>query len=149
MTRWALIQGIVVANVVEQDSPPAIPGQWVECGDAGPGWHYVEGVFSDPFAPPPAPPPPPHVSVGAFKDRLGMDAHAIAVSTHPACVAAREALVGRKYVDLVRPDVAALLDLLIATNQPAANALFPGSGPITAEKKAAILTAPVLGSERP
>jgi hypothetical protein len=43
--RWALIENNVVANVVEQDSQPQIPGVWVECGDAGPGWHYVNGVF--------------------------------------------------------------------------------------------------------
>ena len=52
--RWALIIDGLVANVVEQDDEPQIGGQWVACGDAGPGWTY-DG--SD-FAPPPAPPTP-------------------------------------------------------------------------------------------
>ena len=146
MTRWALIDGATVATVVEQGDMPTIGGTWVECTGqpVGPGDLYAEGVFTRP-----APVVVRHVSVGAFKDRLGMDAHAIAVSTHPACVAAREALVGRKWVDLDRPDVAALMDLLIATTQPTANALFAGCGPMTAEKKATILGSPVLDSERP
>lgn len=80
-----------------------------------------------------------HIYVGAFKDRLGMDALAIAASTHPICQAVKEMLRDRKYVDLNDSRTAALLDMLIATGQPEETAYFPSAGPITPEKKAVIL----------
>jgi hypothetical protein len=46
--RWALIEGGTVANVVEQDDAPQIPGTWVACGDAGPGWLFDGSSFTDP-----------------------------------------------------------------------------------------------------
>lgn len=61
--RWALIESGRVANVVEQDDEPQIGGQWVACGDAGPGWTY-DG--SD-FAQPPAPPAPAFVPVVSMR----------------------------------------------------------------------------------
>jgi hypothetical protein len=48
--RYALIQNGAVSTVVEQPNLPTIPGQWVACGDAGPGWAYNGSAF--------APPPP-------------------------------------------------------------------------------------------
>lgn len=92
---------------------------------------------------------PRHITVGAMKDRLGMDALALSVSTHDACVAVKEMLYDRQYVDLDSQKTSNLLDLLIATSQPATNAMFPGSGPMTSGKKANILGAVVLDSERP
>lgn len=55
--RYALINSGLVANVVEQDSTPTIPGTWVACvacGNAGPGWAYDGSAFT----PPPMPPMP-------------------------------------------------------------------------------------------
>lgn len=46
--RWALIASGQVANVVEQDSTPPIPGTWVACGNAGPGWAYDGETFTPP-----------------------------------------------------------------------------------------------------
>jgi len=46
MKRWALIAGDRVANVVEQDAAPQLPGTWVEAASAGPGWRYSGGVFT-------------------------------------------------------------------------------------------------------
>lgn len=92
---------------------------------------------------------PRHIANGAFKDRLGADAPAIAVSAHPACVAVREMLYDRKYVDLDSPTVVQMLNLLMATAQPDPHPLFDGSGPMTPEKVEAILAAPVLDLERP
>lgn len=48
MTRYALIESGRVANVVEQASLPAIPGTWVACGNAGPGWSYDGSTFTAP-----------------------------------------------------------------------------------------------------
>jgi hypothetical protein len=55
---------------------------------------------------------------------------------------------GRLYVDLKGSQASDLLDLLIATNQPAANAMFAGSGPMTLTKKAAITDTPTTNAER-
>lgn len=85
---------------------------------------------------------------GPFKDRLGVDGLALSASAHPICIAAREALAGRLYINLKNPKVAQILDMLIATGQPAASPYFPGSGPMTAEKKAAILSVPATEAER-
>jgi hypothetical protein len=52
MKRWALIEGGVVANVVEQDSEPTIGGVWVPVGGmaVGPGDTYDGTFFSRPVA---------------------------------------------------------------------------------------------------
>ena len=59
MKRWALVEGTLVKNVVEQETQPQIEGEWVwiEDGKAGPGWFYVDGQFINPV-PPPLPPEP-------------------------------------------------------------------------------------------
>lgn len=88
------------------------------------------------------------VDVGPFYDRFGPDALAIAASDHGACRAVQTLTGVRKYIDLKDPRVAAMIDMLIATNQPAAQPLAPDSGPMTAEKKAAILTTPTTEYER-
>lgn len=88
------------------------------------------------------------VDVGPFKDRLGMDALAIAASTNDACKAVIEMLNGRIYVDLKGQSTLNLINLLIATNQPSANPIFSGSGPLTAAKKALLINTPTLESER-
>ena len=77
--------------------------------------------------------------VGPFKDRLGMDALAIAASTQDACKAVMGMLSDRKYVDLQGTQVANMLNILIANGQPTANAMFPGSGPMTTTKRDAII----------
>lgn len=51
MSRWALIQGGMVATVVEQDTMPTIPGQWVDCTGlaVGPGNTYNGVAFAAPL----------------------------------------------------------------------------------------------------
>lgn len=88
------------------------------------------------------------VDVGPFKDRIGMDIGAIAASQHSACLGVKEFLNGRKYVNLRDPKVSLLLDVMIANNQPAADPVWPGSGPISATKKAVILDTPTTEEER-
>lgn len=44
MRRWALVSGITIQAVVEQDSEPQIDGQWVELTPGfGPGDAAVDG----------------------------------------------------------------------------------------------------------
>lgn len=63
LTRYAIIDGINVVNVVEYENPPGNPPPGfpdnyiaVQSDTAGPGWLYEDGVFIDPT--PPAPPRP-------------------------------------------------------------------------------------------
>ena len=88
------------------------------------------------------------IDVGPFKDRLGMDAPAIYASTHDACKGVVGLVEGRKYINLKDPRIAQMMGVLIATAQPAANAVWPGSGPMTAAKRDSILNTPTVEDER-
>lgn len=155
--KYAFIfDGVVVNTVIaEADSVQGIAGPHTPVllaadSPVGVGWLWSGGEFSPP---PEAPALPPDarlwwIDVGPFKDRLGMDIGAIASSQHSACLGVREFLLGRKYVNLQDPKVALLMDVLIATNQPTADPVWPGSGPLTPSKKAAILTTPTTEDER-
>lgn len=85
---------------------------------------------------------------GPFKDRLGMDAPAIYASSHDACKGVVGMVSGRKYIDLKDPRIAAMMNVLIATAQPATNPVWPGSGPMTVAKRDAILNTPTTEYER-
>ena len=63
--RYALVVGGVVVNVVEQASLPTVPGQWVACGNAGPGWTYSNSTFAAP-----ADTRPRHITGYALKMRM-------------------------------------------------------------------------------
>ena len=61
LTRYAIIDGINVVNVIEYENtpgnpPPGFPKTFiaVQSDTAGPGWLYENGQFTDPT--PPAPP---------------------------------------------------------------------------------------------
>ena len=51
--RFAIIESGVVANVVVADAELASQNGWVACPDAGPGWTYADGVFTEPPEPEP------------------------------------------------------------------------------------------------
>lgn len=122
-------------------------------GESRANWTGVEWVEL-PYVAPPAPVEPEAdprlwwVDVGPFYDRFGPDALAIAASDHGACKAVQTLTSVRKYIDLRDPRVASMIDMLIATGQPVAQPWAPGSGPMTAAKKAAILTTPTVEAER-
>lgn len=82
------------------------------------------------------------LSVGAFKDKLGPNALAMAVSTHPICQALREMLYDRESVDLDSPRLYEYMMLLVNNNLPEADPNFPGSGPLTADIVKIILDVP-------
>lgn len=142
--RYARIAGGVVEACTM--SQAALDG-WVTCpAFVGPGWTFADEEFS-----PPQSVEDPRVwwiDVGPFKDRLGMDAPAIASSAHSACKGVMALLEGRKYVDLRDAKVNAMLGVLIATNQPTADPVWPGSGPMTGDKRNAILNTPTTEYER-
>lgn len=130
----------------ETEEVPGDPGIAApEVDQLWPNFTGIEWKLVPYFLPPvpPVPEDPPHewyMYVGPFKDRLGMDALALGASSHDACKAIREMLYDRKFIDLKGAQVSAMMDILIATAQPDANPMFPGSGPMTVEKKAAILS---------
>ena len=88
------------------------------------------------------------IDVGPFYDRFGIDGVAIAASDSGACRAVQTLTGVRKYIDLKDPKVAQQIDMLIGLQEPKAVAYLPGAGPMTAAKKAAILTTPTTEAER-
>lgn len=141
--RWALIAGGRVANVVEQDDQPQIGGQWVACGDAGPGWSYSGGQFVAP-----AGPALPQwsdqnldarywwIDVGPFFDRFGPKALAVTGSADTQVQGLVTLVMPRQYIDLKRADLPGMLELLVA------------KGLITSGDKGAILTTATTEYER-
>lgn len=79
------------------------------------------------------------ISVGEFKDKLGSNALAIAISVHPICVALKELLYDRQVVDLDSPRLYEYLMLLANNSLPEADPNFPNSGPLTEEQVKLIL----------
>lgn len=142
MTRYALIFEGVVANVVE--SGEALDG-WTACtAGVSPGWRFADGTFHEAEVDPRVW----WIDVGPFKDRLGMNAPAIYASNHDACKGVVGMIEGRKYIDLKDPRIAAMMGVLIAVAEPAANPVWPGSGPMTAAMRDEILNTPTTEYER-
>lgn len=132
--RYALIQGGAVANVVEQDEAPTLPGEWVACGNAGPGWAYSGGNFTAPAV---VNPTEWLIDVGPFFDRFGAAKINILASANATVQALVRDLQIRKWVDLERADVAAGIDALIAL----------GVSGVDGALKTAVLTTPVAAAE--
>lgn len=98
----------------------------------------------------PLPPEPRRITLGALQKRIGpMRVFAIDTSMHPVCVALRSYLGRLTFIDLDDPDLPPMLGMLVATEQPAANPVFPGSSPVTEADVAQIIGAPVAPEERP
>ena len=144
--------GIVIAITqmsAQVDAPNLIAVEGLDSGLMGQRYSVQTGEF-EPVPVPPAEPDPRlwWMDVGPFYDRFGADAVAIAASDNGACKAVQTLTGVRKYVDLKDPRIGQMIDMLIATAQPAAQPWAPGSGPMTLEKKAAILTTPTTEYER-
>lgn len=88
------------------------------------------------------------IYLGRFNARLGMDALAIAASDNEVCKAFVQVLSMSEYVQLNGAEVGNAMNMLISAAQPAANATFPGSGPMTVEKKAMYLQTKTTDYER-
>ncbi|CAB4158595.1 hypothetical protein UFOVP708_12 [uncultured Caudovirales phage] len=119
-----------------------------------PGWRYDGINFS---APPSTTPSWANaalderyfwIDTGPWRDRFGVDWLAITASANDLCKAAAQLWLDRKHINIKDPRNAQVLDALIAANQPAANVLFAGAGPMTPAKKAAILSPQTTEYER-
>ncbi|MBU1352090.1 MAG: hypothetical protein KKB95_09375 [Gammaproteobacteria bacterium] len=130
-------------NLSTSDAPGALRANWT-----GVAWVYAAYEVPPETEPPVEDPRIWWMDVGPFYDRFGPDAVAIASSDHGACKAVQTLTGVRKYIDLRDPRVATMIDMLIATAQPTAQPWAPGSGPMTPEKKAVILTTPTVEYER-
>jgi hypothetical protein len=141
MKRWALIVGNSVDNIVEQESTPTIPGNWVECTgqSVGSGDTYSGGIFSKYVNPTSN-----HITVLAFLNRF-TDAEAISMdlasigNTVPAATLRRymQKVNAAKYIDLARQDT---ID--------GVNALET-AGIIASGRASEILNSPIQDIERP
>lgn len=140
MKRWALVEGTLVKNVVEQETQPQIEGEWVwiEDGKAGPGWFYVDGQFINPVPPPPPPGPTWVISKVAMISRFTSQEYV--------------GIVGATKTDI---EVQAWYDLFQAANRvdlkdqrtiSGINALVP-KNLITQERADTILTTPAQPGE--
>lgn len=135
MTRYAQIQNGIVDQVINSETDPdGINGEWVACGNAGPGWTYDGNTFSPPV--PPAPPVDPCewlIDIGPFFDRFGAQKIPVLADTNAIVRAIVTDCTSRKWIDLKRPDVALAIDTLINLGH--------------AVDKAAILDSPVIPAE--
>jgi hypothetical protein len=57
--RYAIVKNGFVTNVVVADAELASQNGWVDCPVAGPGWTYVDGVFTAPVVVEPVAPAAP------------------------------------------------------------------------------------------
>jgi hypothetical protein len=137
MQRWALIDGGVVASIVEQDSQPTIGGLWVDVTGqhVGPGNTYSGGVFG------PAPAPPPIITKVAMLTGRFTNPEFVGILTASKTDVEVEAW---KYVF----DNAPTIDL-DSQNTKDGMALLVRKGLLTQERADQILTDPVQESERP
>lgn len=88
------------------------------------------------------------INFGPFRDRFSMDYAAIFASANDTCKAFVALATDREYYDLKDPRWGQLFDVMISTSQPAANPAIPGSGPMTAAKRDAILNTHTTDYER-
>lgn len=139
VTRWALVMGGVVTNIVTAPAMPAVGfgGTWVQDADALAvmGGTYVSGAFGPPDTPADA--AEWLIDVGSFFDRFGAARMAVLTSDDAIVRALVTDIRSRHWVDLQRADVAAGIDLIIAAGVPG----------VDADLKTAILTATVTAPE--
>jgi hypothetical protein len=132
MERYAQLSGNTVVNVIESETDPdGINGNWIACGNAGPGWTYDGSTFN-----PPAPEPEVrHITVGAFFDRFGDQKWPILADTNAGVQALIKDASVRKWINLDDPQVRTGLDMVVAAGHN-----------IDVD---AIITAPIQPEERP
>lgn len=133
MTRYAILSGNIVTNIIEADADFAAAIGAVLCPTGRIGDLYANGTFVTPEPPPAAPSPTDWlIDVGPFFDRFGAAKMPLLMSTNATVQALVKDLQVRKWIDLKRPDVGQGIDALIAI----------GISGVTAELKDSILNTP-------
>lgn len=143
MNRYAQLSNNTVINVIESETDPdGVNGEWVACGDAGPGWTTPTGAapFFPPVAIAPADPCEWLIDLGPFYDRFGAAKMAVLTSTDASLKAILQDVNIRKWVDLQRADVAqalAYVGSVVAAVTPALQTTILTT-PVTAEENRAL-----------
>lgn len=132
--RKAQIENGLVTNVIEVDAAnvPDWCADWPDCEDAGPGWTYVDGVFS----PPSAPPPPVPEEVSRFQARAALLNAGLLAQADAAVAGSGNALLQLAWTDAVSfkrnsPGIAALAPAL-GLDDAALDDLFRAAAEIVA-----------------
>ena len=147
MIRYAQVINGVVATVIESETDPdGINGEWVACGDAGPGYTCSDGVF---VAPVPAVDPCEWlIDHMPLLDRFGPDLRmTFLMSVDPVVIALRLDYFGRKWIDMQRDDLKAGFFYMAGVAIPVLGTI---SAPLTGMTPALVTTVfstPVLASE--
>lgn len=133
--------GKLVDNTIDvvsdcADKPGPELGEWVACGDAGPGWTYDGMTFAPPVPPVVVDPCEWLIDIGPFFDRFGAAKMAVLTSADAGVKAILSDVQVRKWIDLQRADVASSL-AYIGSKVPSVDATL----------QTAILTTPVTAEE--
>lgn len=137
MERYAqLVDGTIHLVIESETDPDGINGEWVACGNAGPGWTYDGTAFAPPVPPVVVDPCQWLIDLGAFYDRFGNAKMAVLTSADAGVKAIMSDVAIRKWIDLQRGDVASSL-AYIGSVVPA----------LTGALQTAILTTPVTADE--
>lgn len=137
MERYAqLVDGTIHLVIDSETDPDGINGEWIACGDAGPGWTYDGTTFAPPVPPVVVDPCEWLIDLGPFYDRFGVAKMAVLTSADAGVKAIMADVAIRKWIDLQRTDVASSL-AYIGSKVPAVDAAL----------QAAILTTPVAHEE--
>jgi hypothetical protein len=132
MERDAQLSGNTIVNVIESETDPdGINGNWIACGNAGPGWTYDGSTFNSPAPEPEVR----HITVGSFFDRFGDQKWPILADANASVQALIKDASVRSYINLDDPQVLTGLQMV----QSAGHNIDP----------TAIITAPIQPEERP
>ena len=135
--RYGKLVGNTIDVVIDcETDPDGVNGQWVACGDAGPGWTFDGTNFAPPVPPVVVDPCAWLIDIGPFFDRFGATKMAVLTSADAGVKAILSDVQVRKWIDLQRADVATSL-AYIGTKVPAVDATL----------QSAILTTPVAPEE--
>lgn len=137
MDRYAQLSDGVIHLVIESETDPdGINGEWIACGNAGPGWTYNGSTFSPPVISTPVDPCEWLIDLGPYFDRFGTAKMAVLTSPDAGVKAVIQDASIRKWIDLRLPAVAQAL-LYIGSVIPAVNSTL----------QTAILNTPVSTEE--
>lgn len=141
MERYAQLSGNTIATVIESETDPdVVNGEWVACGNAGPGWTYDGNTFNPPVVETPIDPCEWLIDLGPYFDRFGNAKMAVLTSTDAGVKAIIQDASIRKWIDLRLPAVAQAL-AYIGSVIPAVNSTLQSAiinTPVSTEENRAL-----------